>query len=203
MAWFERNDFDEINVSDLWTKFHDFFMNEVMHAANGIHIQPQIIDRTMRIRRKLSEDDFINMIKNLKCPSGRVIALNKVWNQYNKNDHVSCIKDFKDKSIMIDSPRKIADMANRFFISRMNSDILVKNTIMESTIFDPFQLTLKQVKEAILDLKTLNASGILLMSGKMLQITLDAFLPWCYSTYSTRALRKVRCLWIGATQLYH
>lgn len=185
--WFERfcerNDLATIDTREFWDEFHDFFMDTVMRNHYGIHGHFINIYGKFPSTRKLNEQELIRAIRNrISRSEDAVAALNQVLDQNNSIKNVECLQDFKSKYKRHYSPFNIASIANEYFISRMNPDYIVQEKRWPNT-FKPFELRREHVHGAIVNLKTPYASGILLMSGEMLQITLGASVEVLYHIF--------------------
>jgi hypothetical protein len=185
--WFDEfrncNNLDMVDTRDFWESFHDFFMQDVMLLTHGIHTSMINFHGRDQSRQKLSGSNLIHSILHaIRKSPDQVKALNQVLDRNNQIYHVECLQDFKFDHARHYSPSNIAAIANEYFISRMNLDFIVREKRTPHT-YKEFVLSVDQVEDAIMNLKSPNASGILLMSGKMLQITLEASATVLYYIY--------------------
>jgi hypothetical protein len=179
--WFETFQRDHsieiVDTSLFWYEFYNFFVSQVFTNHNGINIIVQQLNVNCGRRAKkmlLEKNELIKkIVSEIDLSADKEATLNRELDE-GRNNGMSSINNFRFPYLPCNDPAIVANIANDYLVSKMNDKFKTPSHARHYRSFKPFVLTQSKVEKAIDNLKSVPASGMLVMTSEMLKLTKKA-----------------------------
>jgi hypothetical protein len=169
-----KHDLEKVDTSLFYDAFYTFFMSKVMTNRDGINISVEMVnvDCDKRFKNKFLEKDIFlvrKIVSKIDSSTDKEATLNQELDKINHG--MSSIKDFQHPYRVHREPVQMAQIANDFLVSKLNPKVETLHQSRYVSSFLPFELNASKVEEVIASLKSVPASGMLMMTSEMLHLT--------------------------------